>query len=798
MSYYLNDGINVYSDVGGNKKIKEIWSSQIQNIPPYRNGFPNYGFAPPYFYIKDGSYPIFDVPQYDTVEGKKIIKSYTIRYRVMGATLVSSLSSKYYYSDSFGSYLLPGALTNYMFKTEIYKKDKPIISFVDRTKGGKLSWRISEENMKYFNYSDRGPSTSTLNNVFHDGLISNSIENGLTMMFLEKDNTSYMLYPQLGRFIKSPPSDTDYNQFGFTTGASVTSKYTPPHFTLKKSLLEGYTGVKIKIDGVILNANNSWNDQYMMTPAVDNGAYYNTTSFSANGADDCASPYCFAYFYKSDNSAYWEGKTELNPSVDYLDNEISSTLKVNSNHRLIVKNKEGFSYRDWKLNNAYEKEVQNLDDKNFWNHIIPTQISDWHISPDVTANTARCPNSADGVNPCREDCPTCTNGIGSQIAIDVGTTRYLKCCTSGGIIRELVDIKIPVYTAIGDTKPYGYWTPSDRSFSYARGCTCNGNGQAFKMSGTNDSRYWHNTASESDPNHTHPENWVYNAGNKIPNKFNNQTLVSCNVCGGQGKVKCECMTGTNKIGTTGVAGKIICQTCGGDGIYQPWASNDCLKRFKFYGKSINGNKKTFEGFIRTSMDSYINSYNLFDRYKELTWDDDDWESTAPNKCPSDYDGCYMRKSCTEADIIKYQNYITTGTPLEQQTTLTENVSGNWLFMMEPDLASRTYYYGYSNCYTVQPYGMNHTMDFCYNLNGTDKDGYNNPITINNNFKTTAMSPSSAPNFTLSNVVYEDTIKLSECTGDYLHISFPFQSMYAVGRTPQSIMPQLTVTYEGTK
>lgn len=160
MSYYFNDGYgNTYGDkqyTRTTKPIKEVY--RYKTLLTNENGTCQSNY--PLFYIKDGSVPWFD-PHWSTNDG---ITAYDTQYLPVMVFSISSISGKYYMSDLpaqpdttmyYPSYYIPFCTTPFLYKADVYLGEKPIISRVDKTKGGKISWRMSESNTVFYNFQHR-------------------------------------------------------------------------------------------------------------------------------------------------------------------------------------------------------------------------------------------------------------------------------------------------------------------------------------------------------------------------------------------------------------------------------------------------------------------------------------------------------------------------------------------------------------------------------------------------------------------------------------------------------------------
>ncbi len=65
------------------------------------------------------------------------------------------------------------------------------------------------------------------------------------------------------------------------------------------------------------------------------------------------------------------------------------------------------------------------------------------------------------------------------------------------------------------------------------------------------------------------------------------------------------------------------------------------------------------------------------------------------------------------------------------------------------------------------------------------------------WNSTGNTPACACNFTIANVQLNYDINLSECTGDYIHIAYPYTTIFNYCQTyPLTfIIPQISMSYE---
>ena len=396
MPYYYKD-----------KSTNKIWSNaKIEGAKPIKEayryysmldttGTPGQGFQLESFYIKDGSVPWFDVVAND---GSDYNPNYEIdvHYGYMPVIRLcnSSISGKYYIDN--GNYVIPYGMTPMLYKTEIFKEVNSEFSaehtMVDYSKGGKVSWRMSEENLRYFQPIDIGPTTEKLN------VTANSAHNFKTefkqindvfrthLFFYPWENAPYTLSQAYGYFINSKPDyNTGYNAFGFTETHNVTGdEYAPANFTLTVSSVSsvGYNKLKVKMDALYLYLNGS---ALSPSPSYNKEYVNNINSFSADSLNSGTTPYCQALFYAINDNSNWSipnidtytsstcvGKGEI---YSNLSKPVHNTVASNSG-KMVVSNTAEYTVTTIPYNDCTVKEIQELSNINVWNHMILQQVVD--------------------------------------------------------------------------------------------------------------------------------------------------------------------------------------------------------------------------------------------------------------------------------------------------------------------------------------------------------------------------------------------------------------------------------------
>ena len=858
MAYYYKDKstgkVWTDQDVNGASPIKEVY--HFKTLQPSTSDTAygaGEGCGHQSFYIKDGSLPFFNTG-YDS---NNPIEEIEYGYMPIFQVAISSISGKYNLTNAgLTTYLKPYNITPMLYKTELFKYNQGYydnsISDVDYTSGGKLSWRMGEENLRFFNYSKHGPNQEYHTNV--------SAEFNLCKAFLSDnfDNNS-----TFGHFIKSEPLVTNTyncnNKFDFITH----SQDITPHFTLDISQIKnaGGTKVKLKMEGLYLYANNNFTS-FSATPSLSNNLeevfIQNSDSFSADISQQNYKKFCQALFYTTNNNELWQGVTDLSASL--YNGDISSNLKRATNIQTdvpVVKSQQDYDISSFKYNDSFVKEKQSLDDPNVWKHMCLQYVQDTKMYTGVESETGACPNtvSAGTQHVCAKYCPFCTNGVNNQpisdIAKDQDGTRYLKCksytfekarnVSLYSILNSehladkvkqygsnLSGIPIPVYTAANDpyTQPYGFYmfTNDLYKLSVEQGLVCGGNGSARRIVVLANNSNWVRRNGNC-PSAAYPNNiaWYECTNYSTNNVINAATAkVPCPICGdglthsyGDGEFSCYCMKNTkgdaivNPHETRGQPGYIVCPICRGSGSYHPYKNH--VSRFKFYGKNISTGPKSFNGYINVEG---LDGVNGNTRYRNVTWTESDWKTNPPT-VPQGYEGVWCSAETTEDNFVDYRTafYGTTATVSGSAFNdfgIDSATSSKWLlYSYTANTANPSYkglYYGHNNNLIMSRFGVNdntnnHDYDLMYKFDTEDTFGNTIPDTTQD-FNSTGYSPSAGTNYTYSRVVLTANIDLTNVNDKYLHVCYPFVTVYnATQDTARQeiqkcgIIPQMIMTYE---
>lgn len=866
MSYYFNDGRgNTYGDkqyTRTTKQIKEVYRYKTLLTNDAGANQANY----PMFYIKDGSVPWFDAHWLGE------ITSYDTQYIPVMSFAISSISGKYYLSDLPAdpdttiynpAYFIPYSTAPFIYKADLYMGYKPIISMVDKTKGGKISWRTSESNMKYYNFTYKsGPKNSYYmyrktgpQGRFTEYYIGNkqSYDNTWSDTYRSEDEIDIIglnalselmraaasvipMSAALGNdfeyntmnlnvnytasnfntsnFIKKYPEDTEPLHTGKANFIKTTPYYdadskfmcgssfnvdgiAPPHITFKISDLDGYSKLKIKMDGIYIHANNNYEDTCQTNTAIDDTFVNNNASFGENATN----PYCQALFYAFDNNNTWHID---NTASNYInDGHVFSNLEY-KNGKLVPKNTNDYTITHTAYNDSYTDEIQNLNNKRLWDNMIPIDVADnYHIWTTATEIVSACSGSGEyyttSMDPSQpkvhsQVCPYCLSGNNPDSTMIDGYF-YLKCNEEyyETFKNDLEDIKIPMYIRVTDTVPYGYY-PAKAEFDAQRslrtyGAVCNGTMTAYKMSANSAADLW-----VYDPGYEGSTDWRhkrYKPGyrNDRPKRFPISTTpgVTCPACGGNynGYRECFCYFKHDSNYTITLPrnqhpepGIGVCRTCGGTGRYKPYKENDVAYRFKFYGKTGSTTLKPFEGFIRKS---YIGGIDRSVYYSAVPASlTSNWRENAPQllaqaqAISSNCKGVYYYENSQESDFTNYKDIIRPGRYLTASPNYT-SISSSWIVCTPTGTRYCNRYYQYGNSYDEieNDYGVSNGLSLDKSWSKyTNKDEYGNDFQIDFPFKQLGMSPTAGTNHTISNVVLNYDIPLDSSLGNYLHIAAP--------------------------
>lgn len=397
-------------------------------------------------------------------------------------------------------------------------------------------------------------------------------------------------------------------------------------------------------------------------------------------------------------------------------------------------------------------------------------------------------------------CPICTDedyqgvsGIGSVMCNATGLGV-------GALNRIASNTQFPYWTQGDYTRPAGF--SSYYRWSAGLNC-CNGKGFVYMY---------------------------YRSGDKL---YKTSNTASCPVCNGNSSVSCKCVDTTTTFTSAGhddwgkniedynlrlsppVAGRVHCTKCWeNEGTepnkYLPYKDKDVLYRFKFYGKNMPG-KKTYQGFIFRSNLLGITASNY---YTSADWvDDEDWDSVAPAKilppnptAKNDYElyGVYAVKKTVPEDFTDLSDYYTDINMQDYLSASNVKTSANWIIYVHDNFKNADkYYYSESHVYNPSVAGVNgndHYQGVWYNkTSSTDTtilDDYGNPIDLYK-WNITGNTPACATNFTFANVELTYDINLDECSGNYLHIAYPYTTIFNSPTVAYNSMliPQISMSYQ---
>lgn len=567
----------------------------------------------------------------------------------------------------------------------------------------------------------------------------------------------------------------------------------------------------------------------------------------------------------------------------------------------VVSSRNDYTIKHFTYNDFTVKEEQSLDNMNVWKHMYLKFVQDNKIYKDVQEEIGPCPDAATATigGYCTEDCPVCSRLREDVYYEDVNAqggvnTRYIFCkeyvfasgdnylidkcknyltaekhdigeLNSGtypiakhygnikysinncGTDIDVYGIKVPIFTGSRDEEPYGYYIAANyevdnknkfQCIKTVSGACCDGTGETYKMSGTDDPNHWitHHAGDgwlEGEREYipyfrktTTYENRPikqFREGYKIPCLFCNSGMAAyklpCYCCQDKDDSNYKLQYGVNNyergkikhrscFGTKTVGGKeVLDETKPGGGHILPYKHNTVYYRFKFYGKNIAQGKKEFDGFITSGDLSLVSSVNKSGggttqyAYKQVNWED--WESqkdTGPS-------GAYAYRDSVPGDYVDYRSIFFNDQEKEGDVFLGEipeekwsSLSSQWMVYSYDGNKNYTYYYGHSDSNKPSRDGIkgNTTFDLVWKGTATDYYGNDTPSTAQA-FKPNGMTPSAGCNYTYSNVILENTIDLTNKTG-YLHICYPYVTVYGDATNVNKncgIIPQMIMTYEGT-
>ncbi len=800
MSYYFNNGAGkIWSDIKytvATRQFEDVYSYKTLLDPQCKTGIYYYT---PSFYIKDGSTPWFDSHWDENGE----ITAFDVRYMCVGRFTISSLSSKYTLPDDFSCYYIPANTTPELIKYDVFKNDngtfKSLFNTVDLNKGGKVYWRIPESSYSGYNFSNYYSVFEHIEdktNVLHSDCRNDNFISDRQFIYFGKD-TNNNFHPSIGNFIKCTPSSYTANKFGFEIdNAFGDDNIAPNNFRLDKTLIpDEYTKLKVKMDALIVYGNNGFNEQYETKSRIDNRCINTYGSFSANNIPG-TNPYCLALFYASNNDEKWNipnsTYTEDHP---YINNgEIFSNLKTNGDSTPLVKDTNHYKIKYIKYNNSEVKEVQEWTNKHVWSHFRPVYLTTgWHkMYPGVENVTSSCT--------AKETCPICGAGAyrgaagPGSMKCDYDTlTNFPLWNPSENRYYSPSDFPVPYY------RKDEYDSPVSASavYNWINGMNCcGGKGYVYKY---------------------------YIKSNKLYRSSETATCPRCTNNGeslGKGWNWCRCVDTAYKDSWTKTveddfgnvfenyklqmnpvqSGYINCTRCAytaenSTSAYKPYKNYHLTYKFKFCTKT-----SSFNGYI---FDDVYGSISSAPKYKEVA----SMEDVKPENIPEGKLGVYCRSDTTENEFPDYDNLITKDWFSGFSGNVTD-VSSNWFIYVKDTYTDGTHNYYYQSNNNNSSPGIrgagNSTADpysavWYMKTSSTDTtvtDSFGNTNTMAK-WNSTGNTPACACNFTFANVQLNYDINLSECTGKYIHIAYPYTTIFNYTQTnvDSFMIPQISMSYE---
>lgn len=614
----------------------------------------------------------------------------------------------------------------------------------------------------------------------------------------ESEATIFETFTQTKAIYDEIPASTEW--YSYINCADVA----PLHFTLDKTKISSdYSKLRLTMDSIFMYGNNGFGQVYVPQASTDTNVINNYASFSSNNGLPGTNPFAIALFYATNNDTVWSVPyNTFDSDHPYINNgEIFSNLQTNGVNKPIVKDTKHYKIKYIKFNNAEIPEVQKLTNTNVWNHAhfitIPTGLNLLYTS--ATEETATCPNIHGSTH--YQDCPYCRvetfrgNAGDGSIACAPQPLRNIFPEVSPNIF-------LPYYSDSTCTTQVG--TSSLTYWSAGFNC-CNEKGYVQKYYVKNGRLY---SATQT---------------------------ATCPVCQGKGYNWCKCVdthykdtfvtAGVDDFGNTHtdyklqfntpVSGRVHCTECweSNNNKVKPYKNNTVLYRFKFYGKNIEGTK-TFEGYVKNSTLSGITG-SLY--YKQIPWDEekmtDEKGQTILNNEPShtqggttyEYYGVYQFTETKPSDFVDY-SLVGTANFLSAYNT---PHSASWLVYVEDYYRTNENDYYWRNDYIRTPgiWGINAFERFnpiwdnkTSSTNTTVEDKFGNPVTIYK-WNETGNSPGSSTNFTLANLKLTYDVDLSECTGQYIHVAYPYTTFLLNSNLPNynaALLSQASITYEAIK
>lgn len=608
--------------------------------------------------------------------------------------------------------------------------------------------------------------------------------------------------------------------------------------------------------------NNSKWVQETVTTGVDgdymnNGRIYSNLTANKNYTKDQSSwvnhkPVASDKDYTFSHTAY---NSKFGEEVQKLDN---INLWRHFALKYVTDNNKCYTTGSKQEGAAYGKAVtaESAECPNFASHHVQRPVAG------TLACYEECPYCNGGRNLIKEDNEwfiNCDDNITVDFIKNVGGYVTNIGETAVSWEKRIIGIKAPITAMLGQTPVAGYWVvDEDRFYSTTYGTVCNGNGIGYVLSGYNSSDYWKQHTVAGDGWAAGEWEYIRKPGNRTvynPKKTS-QTAV-CPTCGpirnprlskGFGRIQCYCYDNKNRdviVDYMGghfpaAAGKLLHKTCDGEGIVYPYTSKMMFYRFKFYGKTQHdiGTKEPnkFEGFAPTNVVTAFSASDAlmegitptsyhFSGYVQIDdYDADNWDEQAQAKIAADsrVSGCFSYKDTTPDDFVDYREKLLGDSALYKGKTLDESYNNwidseqnknwnytNWLLYAYSAHRSNPYYYCYSETTTpssqcIRGYA---TYDLLWSAGPTDK--YGNELkwleTQTDStakiipFNTTGFTPSAGSNFSFDQVKLDYTIDLTNETRDYIHIAFPYVTVFNSpdATAKAGIIPQMIMTYEGT-
>lgn len=570
----------------------------------------------------------------------------------------------------------------------------------------------------------------------------------------------------------------------------------PNNFRLDKTLIPGeYTKLKVKMDALIVYGNNGFGEPYETKSRIDNRFINTYGSFSANNIPG-TNPYCLALFYASNNDEQWNipnsTYTEDHP---YINNgEIFSNLKTNGDSKPLVKDTNHYKIKYIKYNNSEVKEVQEWTNKHVWSHFRPVYLTTgWHkMYPGIRNVTSSCTSA--------ETCPIC----GSETYRGAANAGSMKC-----------DNATLTHFPIWNPAESRYFSPSDFPVPYYRKDEYDSPVSASAVYNWIDGM-----------NCCGGKGYVYKYYVKNGKLYRSSETATCPRCTnngeslGKGWNWCRCVDASYKdIWTTRFeddfgnifedyklqmnppkSGYVNCTRCGYTATnsrkeYRPYKNNSVIYKFKFCTKTTS-----FNGYI---FNSEFDSISAASKYTEVASMDD----VKPENIPAGKLGVYCHSDTTENEFPDYDNLITKDWFSGFSGNVT-NVSSNWFIYVKDTYANGTYNYYYQSNNnnsspeirgagnsTTDPYSAVWYMKTS-STNTTVTDPFGNTNTMGK-WNPTGNTPACACNFTFANVQLNYDINLSECTGKYIHIAYPYTTIFNSTQTnvDSFMIPQISMSYE---